>query len=115
VNDLVREGVDRQVATDWFRVRKDKRCTTLTWTAWGAFRTEAQKAGLTHQETVKRCAESNWAGFKASWMTDGNQGNGKARVNKQEALEASNMEVVRRLMEKRRVLHEKEGGDDKGG
>lgn len=66
---LVAEGVDLQIARDWLKVRKAKKAP-LTQTAWDSVKAEAVKAGMTTPQAVKHAAESNWQGFKASWLTD---------------------------------------------
>lgn len=67
VQDLVAEGVDRQHAEDWLRVRKAK-TLPLTRTAWEAVVYEAEKAGISVAEAVRIAAVNCWAGFKATWM-----------------------------------------------
>lgn len=65
-DQLVAEGVDRQVAEDWLKVRKVKELP-LTPTAWEGVKLEAKKAGVSVGEAVRISAENSWAGFKASW------------------------------------------------
>lgn len=66
VRDLVAEGVERQHAEDWLKVRKDKKLS-LTQTAWEGVKDEAAKAGISLAEAVKVSALQSWAGFKATW------------------------------------------------
>lgn len=66
VRELVAEGVERQHAEDWLKVRKDKKLS-LTQTAWEGMKDEATKAGLSIAEAVKVSATQSWAGFKATW------------------------------------------------
>ena len=66
--DLESEGVDRQAAADWLALRKAKRLP-LTPTAWADTKAEGAKAGLTPAQTVAKAVANNWAGFKASWLT----------------------------------------------
>lgn len=76
--DIISEGVDAQVADDWMAVRKAKKAP-LTQSSWEAVKREAAAAGLTPAEAVKIAAESNWQGFKASWLQrDGLNGHGSA-------------------------------------
>ena len=77
VEDLVAEGIPRQHAADWLKVRKAKKAP-LTQTAWDAVKAEAEKAGLTPAQAVKHAAESNWQGFRASWLQRDAQANAKA-------------------------------------
>lgn len=66
MRELVAEGVERQHAEDWLKVRKDKKLP-LTQTAWEGMKDEATKAGLSIAEAVKVSALQSWAGFKATW------------------------------------------------
>jgi len=69
VSDLVAEGVDKQHAADWLKVRKDKRAP-LTRTAWDEVKAEAEKAGISPADAVKTSAVNSWQGFKARWLSD---------------------------------------------
>lgn len=73
VKDLVGEGVNRQHAQDWLRVRRDKK-QPLTRTAWQLVQNEAEKAGVSVAEAVRVSAENSWAGFRASWMEKAKEG-----------------------------------------
>lgn len=64
---LAADGVDKKVARDWLTLRKAKRLP-LTPTAWDTVKAEAEKVGMTAAESVKYAVDSNWAGFKASWV-----------------------------------------------
>lgn len=66
VRELVAEGVERQHALDWLKVRKEKKAP-LTPTAWDDVKDEAKKAGITPAEAVKVSATNSWQGFKAKW------------------------------------------------
>ncbi|KAF1049709.1 hypothetical protein [Xylophilus sp.] len=66
VRDLVAEGVERQHAEDWLKVRTAKRAP-LTPTAWDDVKAEAAKAGITPADAVKVSATNSWQGFKATW------------------------------------------------
>lgn len=63
---LIAEGVPRQVAADWLRVRRAKKAP-LTLTAWEAVKREAADAGLSPADAVVYATEAGWQGFKASW------------------------------------------------
>jgi hypothetical protein len=64
------DGVDPQVWSDWFVVRRKKKLASPTATALGSIEREARKAGLTLAQAIKVCAEKEWAGFEAAWLTD---------------------------------------------
>jgi len=66
VDQLEAEGVDRQVAEDWLKVRRVKELP-LTPTAWEGVKQEARNAGVPVADAVRIAAENSWAGFKASW------------------------------------------------
>lgn len=66
IDDLVSEGVDRQHASDWLKVRRAKKAP-LTTTAWDGLKAEAEKAGITPAEAVRIAAGESWQGFKAAW------------------------------------------------
>jgi hypothetical protein len=63
---LIVEGISRQVAADWLRVRRAKKAP-LTLTAWEAVKREAAEVGLSNEAAVVYATEASWAGFKASW------------------------------------------------
>lgn len=91
VSDLIAEGVDEQVATDFLTVRRRKRAP-LTELAMKGIRREADKAGWTVDAALKKCVERGWTAFEAGWVA-GNQRSGVVPINKQEALEARNRQV----------------------
>jgi hypothetical protein len=70
VDDLIAEGVERQHAEDWLRVRRVRRAP-LTFTAWADVKAEAAKAGITVAEAVHIAAAGSWQGFKAAWRESG--------------------------------------------
>lgn len=92
--DLVAEGVEPGVGEAWLKVRKAKKAP-LTALAWDGVKREAALAGMTPAEAVKTAAESNWQGFKATWLTR----TGAAGASRQDALEARNKATVQRLLE----------------
>lgn len=67
IRELVAEGVDRQHAEDWLKIRRAKKAP-LTETALDIVKREAAKAGITLAEAIAHAASSNWAGFKAKWL-----------------------------------------------
>ncbi|VVE27355.1 hypothetical protein PCO31111_03472 [Pandoraea communis] len=78
VRELVAEGVDRQHAEDWLKVRSAKRAP-LTSTAWDDVKAEAVKAGITPADAVKVSATNSWQGFKATWYAKLGQEGSAAR------------------------------------
>lgn len=72
VFDLVDDGVAQQHAEDWMRVRQGHKAP-LTITAWDAMHREAKAAGITIAQAVQMCAERGWRGFRADYVSGGNQ------------------------------------------
>ena len=90
------EGVSDKTWKDYSLTRQKP----LTETALDGIQREAQKAGWTLESALQECVVRGWRGFKAEWVMNRASFNG----NKQEALEARNNEVVRRLIEKEMQL-----------
>lgn len=85
IDDLVDEGVERQHASDWLKVRRAKKAP-LTPTAWAGLKAEAEKAGITPAEAVRIAAGESWQGFKAAWharmqQEERNRGSGSRDAN----------------------------------
>ena len=74
-----RYGIDAQKAKDYLAVRKAK-SLPLTETALEGVRREAELAGITLAQAIERCAVEGWAGFKAAWLTKGQDGGGSGRL-----------------------------------
>lgn len=70
VADLITDGVERQHAEAWMRVRKAARAP-LTQVAWDGFKAQAEKASITPGQAVHICAVKSWRGFDASWPWKG--------------------------------------------
>lgn len=68
VAELVSRGVNKKHATDWLKIRKQKKLP-LTDTALDLIACEAMKAGFSLGEAIERAAAESWAGFKAGWLT----------------------------------------------
>jgi uncharacterized protein YdaU (DUF1376 family) len=91
--------VQESVWNDFLAIRKAKRAP-LTETALDGIKREAALAGWDLNKALSECITRGWTGFKAEWVINRASFNG----NKQEALEARNNEVVRRLIEKEMQL-----------
>ena len=78
VRELIAEGVERQHAEDWLKVRSAKRAP-LTPTAWDDVKAEAAKAGITPADAVRVSAMNSWQGFKATWYAKLGQEGAAAR------------------------------------
>ena len=66
VADLEAQGVRKEHAADWLRVRKEKR-SPLTITAWEALCREAERASITPAQAVQMCAERGWQSYQARY------------------------------------------------
>lgn len=85
------EDIDQAVWDDFLAVRKAKR-SPLTETALQAIQREADKAGWNLQQALQECVARGWQGFKAEWVS----ARQTKTLNKQEAIEARNRDVVER-------------------
>lgn len=65
---LTELGVEKSVADDWLKLRKQKRAP-VTQTALDGIISEAAKAGLSMNDALKTCCSRGWQGFEAAWMT----------------------------------------------
>lgn len=68
VDLLMAEGVEKQVAMDWLKVRKAKRAGDVTKTVIDGLKREAALAGITVDQAVRKSCEMGWQGFAASWV-----------------------------------------------
>lgn len=66
---LKSRGVEDRVITGWLAVRKLKDAAN-TEVAFEAVVVQAEKAGLSVNDAIKRSVENSWAGFKANWLKD---------------------------------------------
>lgn len=73
VGFLAERGVEQQTIADHFAVRKVKK-QPPTETALQQFEREADKAGLSLQAAATECCARGWAGFKAEWLTNSQNG-----------------------------------------
>lgn len=86
LRELIALGVDRQHAEDWLKARRAKRLP-LTATALDGVQREAEKAGMTLPEAIAKAAAEGWAGFKASWVTQGGGSFGASKSPRAEGFE----------------------------
>lgn len=93
---LEAEGVNRQHANDWLKVRA-KHKAPLTVTAWDGLKSEALKAGISAAKAVEICAVKSWRGFDSTWDWPGKTST--APPSKQTALEARNAAAAQRILE----------------
>lgn len=60
-------GVSVNIWNDFLTLRRSKKLP-ITETALSGISREAEKAGLSLQETIVICCERGWGGFKADWL-----------------------------------------------
>lgn len=64
---LVSENVPEDLASDWLKLRKEKRLTP-TKTAIDGIKREAGNCGKSLADVVRICCERGWGGFKHEWL-----------------------------------------------
>ena len=70
-NELIALGVNESIASDWLKVRKNKKATNSK-TAFEGLVTQFEKSGLSANECVRISTERSWAGFDINWVKDNN-------------------------------------------
>ena len=60
-------GVERNIAEEWIKVRKNKKLTQ-TETAFRKTKKEIEKSGLSANDCITLCVEHSWGGFNAEWV-----------------------------------------------
>ena len=67
LKELLSIGVERKIAEEWIKVRKNKKLTQ-TETAFRKTKEEIEKSGLSANDCITLCVERSWGGFKAEWV-----------------------------------------------
>ena len=67
LKELIGLGVDRKIAEEWIKVRKNKKLTQ-TETAFRKTKAEIDKSGRNANDCITLCVERSWGGFKAEWV-----------------------------------------------
>ena len=67
LKELVGLGVDRKIAEEWIKVRKNKKLTQ-TETAFNKTKNEIDRSGMSANDCITLCVEHSWGGFKAEWV-----------------------------------------------
>ena len=70
-NELIALGVNESIASDWLKVRKNKKATNSK-TAFEGLVTQFEKSGLSANECVRIATQRSWAGFNADWVKQNN-------------------------------------------
>ena len=67
LKELLSIGVERKIAEEWIKVRKNKKLTQ-TETAFRKTKAEIDKSGRSANDCITLCVERSWGGFKAEWI-----------------------------------------------
>jgi hypothetical protein len=66
-NSLIEYGFEKELCTEWMKVRKDKKATN-TLTAFKGFIKEVEKNGNDINFILRTCIERSWKGFNSDWI-----------------------------------------------
>lgn len=93
--------VSESVWNDFMAIRERVK-KPFTETAMKIIQREAAKAGFTFEQALETCCARGWQGFEAAWVKQeiSSLRPSGVKLNKQEALEASNHAVVQRYLAK---------------
>lgn len=67
LKELLSIGVERNIAEEWIKVRRNKKLTQ-TETAFRKTKKEIEKSGLSANDCITLCVEHSWGGFNAEWV-----------------------------------------------
>ena len=67
LKELLSIGVERKIAEEWIKVRRNKKLTQ-TETAFRKTKAEIDKSGRSANDCITLCVERSWGGFKAEWV-----------------------------------------------
>jgi len=65
-HSLINLGCNKQLVSDWIKVRKNKRLTN-TETALKKFIIQVEKSGYSIDDVLEKCIEKSWGGFESDW------------------------------------------------
>lgn len=68
-SELIKIGVEENVAKDWLSVRSKKRGSN-TETAFNDIKKQIELSGLSANECIKTAVIKNWVGFEALWLAN---------------------------------------------
>ena len=81
-DSLLNYGFDKNLCSDWLKVRKTKKSTN-TKTAFDKFIIEVEKCNLDKNKILETCIEKSWSGFKSEWISNLNINFDKKITNEQ--------------------------------
>lgn len=70
-HELLKLGAEKQLVSDWLKVRKNKKLTN-TETALKGFLKQVDKSGNSLNDVLTKCIEKSWGGFEADWYKKNN-------------------------------------------
>lgn len=65
-DSLIKYGFDKELVSEWIKVRKTKKLTN-TKTAFNSFIKEVEKTNSDKNIIIKECVVNSWGGFKSEW------------------------------------------------
>lgn len=79
-NSMIKYGFDKNLVSEWLKVRKNKKLTN-TETAFNSFIKQVEKINSDKNDVLKKCVEKSWGGFESEWYESyNNQKNGKSKI-----------------------------------
>ena len=66
-NSLIDYGFNKDLVSEWLKVRKNKKLTN-TKTAFNNFIKEVEKTNNDKNKVIEECIVKSWGGFKAEWI-----------------------------------------------
>lgn len=81
-NSLIDLGIEKEIVEQWLIVRKKKNAIN-TEIAFKSIEKEIYKSNLDPNECIKIAVENSWKGFKAEWLNNLNNNNGKSNTSGQ--------------------------------
>ena len=65
-NSMIKYGFDKNLVSDWLKVRKTKKATNSE-TAFNSFIKEVEKTNSNINDVLTECIVKSWSGFKSEW------------------------------------------------
>jgi len=69
-NSLIDYGFNKDLVSEWLKVRKTKKLTN-TKTAFNNFINEVEKTNMDKNKVIEECIIKSWGGFKSEWVNKG--------------------------------------------
>ena len=85
LDNIIPDGISEPLWNDFKTLRKTKKAP-ITETALNGIRKQASLAGITFKEALEICCQNGWAGFKAEWIKQ--KGNQNGKTKQQRAMDA---------------------------